>query len=77
MNRYVLALDLGASSGRAMLAAYDGEKIRLREVHRFSNDPVAKDGRLYWNVPQLISSRECRRRMKLRPMKALPLIPGA
>ncbi len=41
MNRYVLALDLGASSGRAMLAAYDGEKIRLREVHRFSNDPVA------------------------------------
>lgn len=34
MNRYVLALDLGASSGRAMLAAYDGEKIRLREVHR-------------------------------------------
>ena len=58
MNRYVLALDLGASSGRAMLAAYDGEKIRLREVHRFSNDPVAKDGRLYWNVPQLMREIE-------------------
>lgn len=58
MMRYVLALDLGASSGRAMLAGYDGKTITLQEVHRFSNDPIVRDGRLYWNIPQLMKEIE-------------------
>ena len=36
----VLAFDFGASSGRAMIGAFDGDKIELTEIHRFSNDPV-------------------------------------
>ena len=40
----VLAFDFGASSGRAILGIFDGEKIELQEVHRFSNDPVKING---------------------------------
>ena len=36
----MLAIDLGASSGRGIVGSFDGDKIELRENHRFSNDPV-------------------------------------
>ncbi len=49
----VLAFDFGASSGRAIIGAFDGEKITLKEVHRFTNDPVDLGGTLYWDVLRL------------------------
>lgn len=53
MTKRVLAIDFGASSGRAILGSFDGEKITLKEVHRFSNDPVKVGGTVYWDVLRL------------------------
>ncbi|HOD92394.1 MAG TPA: rhamnulokinase family protein [Clostridia bacterium] len=49
----VLAYDFGASSGRAMLGSYDGKKIYIEELHRFSNDPVYLNDTLYWDILRL------------------------
>lgn len=48
-----LAIDLGASSGRAMLGMLDNKKITLEEIHRFSNDPVEILGSFYWDTTRL------------------------
>ena len=53
MKKRVLAFDFGASSGRAIVGVFDGEKIELREVHRFSNDPVDINGTVYWDIQRL------------------------
>lgn len=48
-----LAMDFGASSGRAMLGTLTDGKLSLREIHRFSNDPVEMAGCLQWDLPRL------------------------
>lgn len=53
MTKRVLAFDFGASSGRAIIGCFDGDKITLEEVHRFSNDPVSVGGTVYWDVLRL------------------------
>ncbi len=50
----LLAIDLGASSGRGIVGAFDGKKLTLRENHRFSNDPVMINGRLYWDILRIL-----------------------
>lgn len=50
MGKRLLAFDFGASSGRAMLGEFDGEKIQLTEVHRFDNNPVTLRGTFYWDA---------------------------
>jgi rhamnulokinase len=54
-----LAFDLGAESGRAMLGQFDGERIRLSEVHRFSNGPVRLPDGLHWDVLRLWTEIKC------------------
>lgn len=54
MSRYtVLAFDLGASSGRAIKALYQENMLTYEEVYRFENNPVTKDGTLYWDFNAL------------------------
>ena len=53
MSKRVLAFDFGASSGRAILGTYDGGKIHMEEIHRFSNDPVKVCGVFQWDVLRL------------------------
>jgi rhamnulokinase len=48
-----LAIDLGAESGRVMAGLWNGKKLRLEEVHRFANGPVALAGTLRWDVMRL------------------------
>lgn len=53
-EKKVLAFDFGASSGRAMLGSFDGERIKLEEIHRFSNDPVVINKTMYWDILRLM-----------------------
>lgn len=53
MKKQCLAFDFGASSGRAILGSFDGDKITLKEIHRFSNDPVKVGNTFYWDVLRL------------------------
>ena len=51
--RRVIAVDLGATSGRVMDVAFDGARLRLEKVHRFPNIPVQTPTRLHWDVLRL------------------------
>lgn len=45
-----LAIDLGASSGRAILGTIVDGILELKEINRFSNPILEINGRLYWNL---------------------------
>jgi rhamnulokinase len=47
------AVDLGASSGRVMLARVGPDRLDLTEVHRFANVPVRLPDGLHWDVLRL------------------------
>ena len=55
MERYYLAVDIGASSGRHMLASMKDGKMQLEEVYRFPNGMDNKNGTLCWDVDRLIT----------------------
>ena len=51
--RNMIAFDLGASNGRAILGQFDGEKITMKELHRFENNYLEMNGVYYWDTPYL------------------------
>ncbi len=51
--KYYLAIDIGASSGRHILAHLEEGRMVLEEVHRFPNGMVEKDGEHVWDVDEL------------------------
>lgn len=55
MDKYYLAVDIGASSGRHMLASMVDGKMQLEEVYRFPNGMDNKNGTLCWNVERLFT----------------------
>jgi rhamnulokinase len=71
MANHYLACDLGAESGRVMLATLDGGKIALAELHRFPNGPVKRDGALHWNIEGLFA--ELKTGLKKAAARRLPI----
>ena len=55
MNRYHLAIDIGASGGRHILGCVRNGKIELEEVYRFNNGNVERDGELTWDTELLFT----------------------
>ncbi len=52
-RKKVLAVDLGASSGRGIIGSFDGKRLLTEELHRFDNAPVSLAGRFSWDIPAL------------------------
>ena len=50
------AIDLGASSGRVILATTSEGKINLEEIHRFSDPIIEMQGHFYWDFPAIYKS---------------------
>ena len=48
-----VAFDLGAESGRAILGTFEDDRLRLRELHRFSNPGVRVLDSLHWDPLRL------------------------
>jgi rhamnulokinase len=51
----VVAIDLGAESGRVVLGRFDGDRVALDEVHRFPTPPRRHHGHLRWDLRGLWS----------------------
>jgi rhamnulokinase len=54
-TKKILAFDLGAESGRGLVASFSGERIQLEVVHRFANGGVQTLDTLHWDVLRLYS----------------------
>ncbi len=50
---YHLAIDIGASSGRHMVAWRENNKMIMKEVYRFHNIPEEAGGHLIWDLKRL------------------------
>lgn len=62
---YHLAIDIGASSGRHILAHVENGKIVTEEIYRFENGYVKENGSLVWDIASLFENvkngiRKCR-----------------
>ena len=53
MKTSFLAVDLGATSGRTVLATFDGQRIEMREFTRFENPQLPLGGHIFWDLPHL------------------------
>ena len=52
-SEHYFAVDLGATSGRTILATYDGKKVTMNEVTRFANPMIPLGGHLFWDIAGL------------------------
>ena len=53
MGNYYLAIDIGASSGRHILAHMENGQMILEEIWRFENGMKKKNGHLCWDIEHL------------------------
>ncbi|MDE5593794.1 MAG: rhamnulokinase, partial [Clostridiales bacterium] len=52
-EKYYLAIDIGASSGRHIVGWRENNKIETDEVYRFGNGVARQNGRLVWDISAL------------------------
>lgn len=50
------AIDLGATSGRVILATFQGENVQMEEIHRFPSPMIQMRGHFYWDLPAIYQS---------------------
>lgn len=53
MNKYFLAIDIGASSGRHIIGWIENGRMKLEEIHRFENRQLDRNGHLVWDMDNL------------------------
>ncbi len=51
--RYYLAIDIGASSGRHIVAWQEDDELKTEEIYRFPNGVETRDGHLIWDIQAL------------------------
>ncbi|MBQ5861706.1 MAG: rhamnulokinase, partial [Alistipes sp.] len=51
-----VAVDLGATSGRVILATFGGEGVKMEEIHRFPSPIIQMCGHFYWDLPAIYQS---------------------
>ena len=54
MSTYYLAVDIGASSGRLIIAWKEAGKLMLEEVYRFQNGMRQEGDRLCWDMERSV-----------------------
>lgn len=52
-TKICLAIDLGAGSGRVVAGIWDGDRLGIDELNRFSNDPIKAADGWHWDLDQL------------------------
>ena len=72
MKRF-LAVDLGATSGRTVLAAFDGQKMEMTELTRFRNPMIPMGGHLFWDIAGLYNEIL----MSLRKASSMGIVPDS
>ncbi|MFW6270223.1 MAG: rhamnulokinase [Bacillota bacterium] len=53
-KKKVLAFDIGASNGRAILGTYEGKEIELEVIHKFSNGAEKAGEDQFWDILKLL-----------------------
>ena len=55
--KYCIAIDLGATSGRTILAGIsDDKRVEMETVHRFPTPLIEKDGKYFWDIYDIFSN---------------------
>ena len=71
--KHLLAVDLGATSGRTVLAAFDGQKVEMSELTRFRNPMIPMGGHLFWDIAGLYNEIL----LSLRKASSMGIVPDS
>ena len=68
--RYVLSIDIGASSGRHILGYIENGVLKEEEIYRFENNIINQNGTLCWDIERLTNDviagiKECKTQGKI------------